>query len=78
MINHGLAKSGVDITMERSRRFQVVDQPSYESARLVDVNDGHLLTTWAANCRTGFRQIAAENTDCGAVESAMAIGGTLW
>ena len=42
---------------------EVVDEPSYASARLVD-DEGSSLTTWAANCRTGFRSIQAENTDC--------------
>ena len=42
---------------------EVVDEPSYASARLVD-DEGSALTTWAANCRTGFRSIQAENTDC--------------
>lgn len=39
----------------------MVDQPSYDSSRLVDDD---LLTTWAANCRTGWRNVGAENTDC--------------
>lgn len=59
-------EGGVPITSGSFDFFtpSVVDQPSYESARLVDINEGHLLTTWAANCRTGYRHIAPENTDC--------------
>ncbi|CAJ1349729.1 unnamed protein product [Effrenium voratum] len=38
-----------------------VDQPSYASSRIVDEDP---LTTWAANCRTGFNYIATEKTDC--------------
>jgi len=56
---------GIPITSGSFDFFQptVVDEPSYASARLVD-DEGSALTTWAANCRTGFRSIQAENTDC--------------
>ncbi|CAK8998216.1 Uncharacterized protein SCF082_LOCUS5543 [Durusdinium trenchii] len=48
----------------------VADQISYHSSRIVDketeVSTGltSQLTTWAANCRTGFLTNAAEDTNC--------------
>eukprot|EP00438_Fugacium_kawagutii_P034711 Skav216625 [mRNA] locus=scaffold3008:396450:403267:- [translate_table: standard] len=45
----------------RYEEWLVVDQVAYDSSRLTDADQ---LTTWGANCRTGFRLISAENTDC--------------
>ncbi|CAJ1349731.1 unnamed protein product [Effrenium voratum] len=38
-----------------------VDQPSYSASRMVDDD---LLTTWAANCRTGFELVDTDFTNC--------------
>ena len=58
-----LVPDGVPITSGGFDSYQrsAVDQPSYETSRMVDDD---LLTTWAANCRTGFEFVDTELTNC--------------
>ncbi|CAK9066377.1 unnamed protein product [Durusdinium trenchii] len=54
---------GVPITSGGFDHFtpSAVDQPSYEAGRMVDAD---LLTTWTANCNTGFYWSDTDLTNC--------------
>ena len=58
-----LVSGGSPITSGGFDNYQpsTVDQPSYASSRMVDDDK---LTTWAANCRTGFHNVYTDVTNC--------------
>ena len=58
-----MVSGGTPITSGGFDTFQpsAVDQPSYVTSRMVDDDK---LTTWAANCRTGFHYVDTDLTNC--------------
>eukprot|EP00434_Breviolum_minutum_P005970 symbB.v1.2.005264.t1/scaffold286.1/size306100/3 len=55
--------AGIPITSGGFDHFQpsAVDQPSYDTSRMVDADQ---LSTWTANCRTGFYSTDTDVTNC--------------